>query len=384
MMTLSTVLSKVNVFLIFFCCTVTTILGTTTRSYIAPISNEYISNMIWAFRNVSYKNNILYVHNMNKRDIKHITAPMRNKAIAGAYLKGEVPWPKPAFPFRSIQLLHTDLNLSECATVETRRVTFARFTDPGNCYSCNQGHFVINILNPLLLHLYFVLQNRASVHDVALQQISLPIQNSLLLFDGDIHGRRPPVYLFDFVLSLMDSVQPTKDYLRDDGNIHCFAHLDMPVLERGAYWDKMYHTLQGRWGSKDFYFNFWRKSKKLIWTHYRVQHIISNSNSNTTSSNKRSREHHSLGRLESSSIKPTLLWALRESTGDSRADGNLNLISEVMSRHFNFQFLTKSDFQWFGGGNTKSQLRYPQAQKVLKKIYDADIMVGFDDSQLIT
>ena len=223
-------MTSFHVLLLILICRFVLCASFVTKSYLQSLANEYISNLFWSFRNVSFKNNILYLHNMNKADINHLTVPVLNKATK-ANLKGELPW-KATFPFQDIKIVDWDLDFSQCSTVEKRRVTFSRFNDISNVYSSNQGHFVINILNPLLLYLYFVDQNHANMQDVVPANLKFPLKDYLLLYDGTLSGHRSPVYLFDFITSFMEHVEPKDSYFRakNDNQMHCFTHLDLPGL----------------------------------------------------------------------------------------------------------------------------------------------------------
>ena len=140
----------------------------------------------------------------------------------------------------------------------------------------------------------------------------------------------------------------------------------MPVLPRGAYWDRMYHTLQGRYGANDFYKHFWPTVKDTILHTYHVR-------LKPTKIIDLSTEHRN-------NTKPNLIWALRvlppgvgSGMARTRVDMNTPLIEKAFSQYFNFKFLTSKDFDYHAGS---SDARFELTRHTLSKISHADVLVG--------
>jgi len=154
----------------------------------------------------------------------------------------------------------------------------------------------------------------------------------------------------------------------DDGKIHCFRAIDIPVPGRTGAWDVMYHNLKGRWGTNDFYYNFWREGKKMILSLYDMVEgggVV-----------RESSESSSEITVSGGKIKVT--WALRSGSGTSRDDGNVELIRSVFSKYFDFSFLEGNDFVW----KTNERDRYDHTKQTLTKIQSSDVLIGLFGANL--
>jgi len=122
-------------------------------SFLEHVPNEIASNVFWSLRNVSYKDGIVFFHS---------PAPIDKEIMTSKYYhtKGDLPWSgeDSSMPPRIKQIVFTDetFDESKCATVETRSIVFARVNHKSNCFACNQGHLIINMINPLFLYLFYI------------------------------------------------------------------------------------------------------------------------------------------------------------------------------------------------------------------------------------
>ena len=199
-----------------------------------------------------------------------------------------------------------------------------------------------------------------SISPTSSASISLPLQNTLILKFGGTPQN--PSFLYDFFLRFAEETEDIDSYFdlldQDSSKTHCFKKLDVPVPGRIGTWDAMYHTLKGRWGTGDFYKNFWREGKKLILKMYEL--------AEDDAGEEEIREN------------PKVVWALRFGSGTSRDDGNVGKIKEIFGKYFDCTVLEADDFVW----HDTDEGRFTQCQKTVKKIHDSDVLIGLFGANL--
>lgn len=324
------------------------------------LPNPLVNNWHVLLKNVSYSKGTLHIH----------LPPGSTKTV------------KDLKSLYKLQIVNTPLDMTSCTTVESRTVTHVF---PGwlkNSFANNLGHFIINILNPMFIYLFFVhnkLPNLANQSLVPNNQ--LPLSNTLLLIKADVVMTKPPVFLFDVVLRFASSYMQHSDYFNDlqNGGIHCFDSIDVPIYDnieflhpernepilRYGIWDSMHFTHKGRWGNYDFYYNFWRNVKHQIWQLYDMMP----GNSTTIPLLHHTRIEHQ--RISAKS-KPKLSFAGRVGDGP-RSDGNLHEISAVFQKNFDVTIVGGAHYVWHEWNET---MRFQRARRTLMLIQGSDILIG--------
>lgn len=339
------------------------------------LPNPLINNWHMLLKNVSYFKGVLYIH------VPEDSATI--KAVAGV---------KSLYKF---QLVHTQLDMSTCSTVETRTVTHVFPGWSKNSFITNMGHLLINVINPLFRYLFFVhnqLPNLTNGSMVPNHQ--LPLSNTLLLMKADDSLQKPPVFLFDMVLRFASSYMPFRQYFEEikPGEVHCFDSIDVPIYdtinrlhpEKGdvavtyGIWDSMHWTHKGRWGNNDFYYNFWRHVKQQIWQLYDIMPravvgiptISPQESSKTLNVSERG-----VGLVVSSqNNKPKLAFMARQGGSVvSRSDGNINAVVSVLQSNFDVSVLTNDYYVWY---EHNASMRFGRVRKTLLKVQDMDILIG--------
>ncbi|GMH66681.1 hypothetical protein TrST_g10722 [Triparma strigata] len=183
---------------------------------------------------------------------------------------------------------------------------------------------------------------------------------------GTGKGGGTPSFLFDFVLRSFDEYQDMGEYLSSKGDKICFENIVIPVPHRAGTWDAMYGSLRGRFGTMNFYDNFWLGIKEIINKIYDLP-VAPPPSSKTKRWSK-----------SDASRKPKVVWPWRPG-GRSRDDGNRELLHRIMSEYFDFTILDGSDFKWHG---PNSSARYQVSRAALKKIQSSDVMVGLFGANL--
>lgn len=103
----------------------------------------------------------------------------------------------------NIELVDHDFDENACESMENRHVVFARVNNPANCFACNQGHLIINIINPMLVYLFFIREKIESFRRIEKgSKITLPLDDTVVLTFGGIPGK--PSFLYDFFLRLVE------------------------------------------------------------------------------------------------------------------------------------------------------------------------------------
>jgi hypothetical protein len=240
--------------------------GQIVSSSLRVLANSRINNQFWSFTQVSYNNGVLYAHNLPIDATTRLTTPFKPNTGKGwsttakinnteiIYNSENILNP---YPFENILLVNEPLNIDKCSTYEKRRILASVLTcHQNNCFVTNSAHLQINIINPLLIYLYFVIENIKSMDEMTMQRINnikLPLDNFLLLFTGGIEHSK--ALLLDFVMRFAGHVESTESYFAklNDGQTHCFENIDVVVPSGRWNWDSMVYTMKGRWGTGDFY-----------------------------------------------------------------------------------------------------------------------------------
>jgi hypothetical protein len=238
-------------------------------SRLRRLPNSRINEQFWSLSNVSYKSGILHAHNLPQDAIFRLKTPFKQNTGNGwstsvkvndseiLYSSENILNP---FLFENIKFESEPFNIEACSKFERRRILASIMTcHRNNCFITNSAHLQINIINPLLVYLYFVREEISSMDDLShdrLSKIKLPLDNSLLLFSGGLDHSK--ALLFDFVFRFFSHVESSENFLRDinDGQLHCFENIDIVVPSSRWNWDSMIYTIKGRWGTGDFY-RYW-------------------------------------------------------------------------------------------------------------------------------
>jgi len=170
---------------------------------------------------------------------------------------GHLPWQRGHhFVVDGIEFTDSPYDVSQCKSIEKRELLFSRVNNRkhgrGDCYACNQGHLIFNIILPLFSYLFFVREKHpVNVRGRNATMTSFPLENTLLLYSGDTPKK--PSYLFDFVTSrFAQYYESANTYFasKKDGASHCFSKVSIHLFQRGANWDPGFiQELEGRWGT---------------------------------------------------------------------------------------------------------------------------------------
>ena len=315
---------------------------------------------------------------------------------------------------------HTPLDLKTCTTMETRHIVHSFPCHRQNCYMTNFGHLLINVLNPLFTYLYFVHENITSLKNESVRPHLLPLSNTLLLFksispiqDSAALAATRPAFLFDVALRFASDYGDMGAYFKalessSKDDVHCFRSFSMPVFiapeRRFQEWDAMHWSLRGRWGTDDFYYNFWRETKRQILQLYDIpvppSVLLEQEQLQEQQTAQRKQEVAPLPlplalpperRLElpvarSSAVpvtrKPKVLW-MERGTGvrgrkGARTDQNIRSMSPSFSPHCNFHVFDASYYQW----HVASDMRYNLSRNTLLTLQSADIVMGITGSNM--
>ena len=211
----------------------------------------------------------------------------------------------------------------------------------------------------MLVYLFYIRSKISSLRSPELSLPTLPLDDTVVLTFGGQPNK--PSFLYDFFLRFATTNMDIDSYFDgndlDDGEMHCFRNVDVPVPSRTGTWDVMYHNLKGRWGTDDFYYNFWIEGKKLILKMYGL-------------------EENETRKTVDEKLK--VVWFLRYGSGTSRDDGNVNLIKSVFSKYFDFEFLQGDDFTW----KEDEADRFAKTQATISKIQSSDVAVGLFGANL--
>ena len=284
-----------------------------------------------------------------------------------------------------LRIVHTPLDLSSCATVERRSVTYVFPGYTQNTFINNAGHFNINVLNPLFRYLFFVRNRLHNLTDESLiPNNQLPLSDTLILFKHECSLVKPPVFLFDVILRFASSYMQYDEYFGSipPGTTHCFESIDVPIhdmidrlnpsktLKKRSYgrWDTMHFSHKGRWGNTDFYYNFWRNVKRQIWQLYDIDIpvltgqglaalVASSQNSTATVDN---------------TYRPKLGIMARYGHGSPRFDGNTHEVENIFKKVFEVSVFDGGLYKWHGD----EALRYKLTRSTLLKVQETDVMIG--------
>jgi hypothetical protein len=344
------------------------------------LPNPLIKNWHLKLRNVSYTDGVLNIH----------LPESSSKSITG--LRSQY----------NLRIVHSPLQWKSCSTVEGRNVVH---TYPGwskNPFLTNAGHFNINILNPLFLYLFFVHNKLPGLtNDSMIPNNQLPLSNTLLLLKSEVRSdAKSPVFLFDVILRFASSYMHYDDYFGSikPSTTHCFDSIDVPIFDlidplhpekrppKAVYglWDTMHFSHAGRWGRKDFYYNFWRNVKKQIWQLYDIPVLLgfqqdsaaanvaanagtgadaSPTNSSSSSSNS----------ISDTPTRPKIAFMARSGSNSPRFDGNIKEVKSILQKDFDVTVFDQGFYRWHGMNDT---LRFDLTRKTLLRVQATDIMLG--------
>ena len=321
------------------------------------LPNTQIRKWNLLLKNVSYQNETLYIH-----------LP-EGSTYSTSGLKSHVR-------NMNLKIINSPLDWATCKTIEKRSVTFAFLGFNQNPYITNLGHLMINVLLPLFRYLFYVHNGLKNLKDDSLiPDHQLPLRDTLLLVNMATSLTRAPIFLFDVVLRFASSYALDTDYFQSigHGQKHCFESIDVPlrdpvdplhpgqppkVMQYGV-WDTMHYSHKGRWGRDDFYYNFWRNSKKQIWQLYDIPILFGLNTSVSSSSDML--------------LKPKLSFMARTGCSTYRCDGNLKDIRETLGKDFDVTIFDGGFYRWH---SKDDKLRYKLTRNTLSAVQATDVMLG--------
>ena len=322
------------------------------------LPNHHIRRWHLLLRNVSYQDKVLYVH--LHEGSHHSTSGLKSH-----------------LNYLNLQIVHTPLDLAKCTSYEKRRVTFSFLGHSKNQFTTNQGHLLINVIIPLFRYLFYVHNQLSNITDSSvIPDHQLPLRNTLLLLNTAVELTKSPTFLFDVVLRFAESYAGDKDYFSSvhSGDIRCFESIDVPlrdpvdplhpgqppkVIQYGV-WDTMHFSHKGRWGRDNFYYNFWRNTKRQIWQLYDIP-ILSGFNGSTPAAPS-----------NNTYFKPKLSFMVR-SGNTYRCDGNIGAIREALANDFDVTLIDSGFYRWHANDE---KMRYESTRRTLKTVQATDVMLG--------
>lgn len=129
-----------------------------TSSSLTHIQNPIARTLYYPLKYVTLDvaSDTVHMHNLSPGDLDL----MRNSKPTITNRPGSIPWswtPQQRHHYPFTQLLPTEspYDESQCSHVEKRSVILSRVKTGTNCFACNQGHLVINVINPLFTWIWY-------------------------------------------------------------------------------------------------------------------------------------------------------------------------------------------------------------------------------------
>ncbi|GMH59808.1 hypothetical protein TrLO_g3449 [Triparma laevis f. longispina] len=347
----------------------------------APVSAR---TLYYPLNHVTYnlKSDTIILHSLDSESL----TVMQNTGESVTRKPGSIPWTwngqqRHHYPFTQISPISSTYDESKCSYVEERPTIMSRVKTGTNCFACNAGHLVINVINPLMVWFFYSRWGRipgGGLKEDDVESVKEDMKEYLFLVGSDVRinnvafgggtgkGGGTPSFLFDFVLRSFNEWRDMGEYLSSKGDNICFRNIVIPSPHRAGTWDAMYGTLKGRFGTGGFYEGFWVGVREVVGRVYGFEF-----GGGEQGENKRWKEGD-LGR------KIKVVWPWRGG-GRSRDDGNRDLLERVFGDRFNFHILDGPDFTWHGPNEAA---REQVAKKTMGIIRDADVMIGLFGANL--